>query len=150
MHEPESYSCPFCNIYQDEGFYEKEVVLESTFCICLLGLNGNEGSGPTFLVISKEHYENIYELPNDVLSDAFELAKRVSLLMRSTFDIDGTTLWQHNEPAGNQEVWHFHIHVKGRIDGDSLYKKTSYRLTDTEREQLSSMLREATTDMALR
>ena len=33
----------------------------------------------------------------------------------------GVSTRQHNEPAGNQEVWHFHLHVFPRHDGDGLY-----------------------------
>jgi histidine triad (HIT) family protein len=29
---------------------------------------------------------------------------------------------QHNEPAGNQDVWHLHVHVFPRYPGDQLYK----------------------------
>jgi len=125
MHEPDNYSCPFCKILRDSDERTREIILESMHCVCFLGLSGNEGSGPTLLVATKDHYENIYDLPGDILADAFALAKRVSLLMKSKLDIDGITLWQHNEAAGNQEVWHFHIHVKGREAGDSLYKNGS-------------------------
>lgn len=143
MNEPEKYSCPFCNIWEDKEARIKEVLMETEHCVCLLGLHGNEGSGPTFLVISKEHCENLYDIPNEILVDAFKLAKRVALLIKSAFKVDGTTIWQHNEPAGNQDVWHFHIHIKGRLDNDSLYKKTGYRLPEVERKKLSSMFREA-------
>lgn len=139
MHEPACYSCPFCNIFLDSEQRSKEILLESEHSICFLGLDGNQDSGPTFLVASKAHYENLYELPSEVLADAFELSRKVSMLIKSNFNVDGITIWQHNEPAGNQDVWHFHIHVKGRLKGDSLYKKTSYRLSELERGKLSSL-----------
>ena len=28
---------------------------------------------------------------------------------------------QHNEPAGYQDVWHYHVHVFPRYAGDELY-----------------------------
>jgi histidine triad (HIT) family protein len=28
---------------------------------------------------------------------------------------------QHNEPAGNQDAWHYHVHVFPRYAGDALY-----------------------------
>jgi histidine triad (HIT) family protein len=30
-------------------------------------------------------------------------------------------LRQHNEPAGNQDRWHYHMHVFPRYAGDDLY-----------------------------
>ncbi|WP_164744030.1 HIT domain-containing protein [Saccharospirillum alexandrii] len=83
---------------------DKEVLIETDHCVCILGLHGNEGSGPTLLVVSKAHYENLYDIPNEILVDAIELVKRVALLMRSAFKVDGTIFWQHNEPSGNQDV----------------------------------------------
>lgn len=137
MHEPSEYECPFCNIQKSEELKAKEVLLESEHSICLLDLRGNIGSGPTLLVASKAHYENLYELPDHILSDAFSLAKQVAIRMRALFDINGTTIWQHNEPSGNQDVWHFHLHVKGRVDGDALYNKTSFNLLAKEREEIA-------------
>lgn len=36
----------------------------------------------------------------------------------------GTTFRQHNEPVGDQEVLHFHLHLFPRYFGDDLYRKT--------------------------
>lgn len=36
---------------------------------------------------------------------------------------DGTSTRQHNEPAGYQDVWHLHVHVFPRYDGDRLYER---------------------------
>ena len=34
--------------------------------------------------------------------------------------IDGITVRQHNGAAGDQDVWHFRTHIKGRIKNDNL------------------------------
>ena len=39
---------------------------------------------------------------------------------------DGTSVRQHNEPAGNQDAWHYHVHVFPRYAGDSLYGTRPY------------------------
>ena len=41
--------------------------------------------------------------------------------MKETYGCDGTSLRQHNEPAGNQVIFHFHLHVFPRWEGDNLY-----------------------------
>lgn len=141
MHEPENYDCPFCRILSSASKWAEEVLFESEHSIGFLGLSGNEKSGPTVLIASKDHYENLYKLPAEVVADSFILAKKVAKAIKNEFEVDGTSIWQHNEPAGNQEVWHFHLHVKGRLEGDSLYRKTAYTLTSNEREELRSRLR---------
>ena len=141
MHEPKDYQCPFCKLLSNKELASKEIVLESPHSFCFMGLQGNVDSGPTFLIATKEHFENLYELPTEQLADAFQLAQKVAIYMKHAFEIDGTTIWQHNDPAGDQEVWHFHIHVKGRLKGDELYRKTRYPLTETARTQLIEKLK---------
>lgn len=41
--------------------------------------------------------------------------------MRASYDCDGISIRQHNEPGGDQDVWHMHIHVLPRYTGDELY-----------------------------
>lgn len=118
-----------------------EVLFESDYSIGFLGLSGHENSGLTVLVASKDHYENLYDLPPEVLTDSFMMAQQIANALKSEFGVDGTTIWQHNEPAGNQDVWHFHLHVKGRLEGDSLYRNTAYKLTSNERENIRARLR---------
>jgi len=43
---------------------------------------------------------------------------------------------QHNEPAGNQDAWHYHVHVFPRFAGDDLYHTRPYpRFVDPERRR---------------
>jgi histidine triad (HIT) family protein len=43
--------------------------------------------------------------------------------MRIAYACDGISLRQHNEPAGDQDVWHLHVHVFPRHQGDHLYER---------------------------
>ncbi|HET7638615.1 MAG TPA: HIT domain-containing protein, partial [Ktedonobacteraceae bacterium] len=72
--------------------------------------------------IPKGHFENIYDIPEDDLAEVYKVVKRASLAIRSTYDCQGTSTRQHNEPAGGQDVWHFHVHVFPRYDNDGLYQ----------------------------
>lgn len=94
------------------------------------------------LVIPIPHYENIFELP-DVLGGPIQRAVReTALAMKSAYGCDGVSTRQHNEPAGNQDVWHFHIHVFPRYKGDDL--DTEAVLADhSEMRLLAQNLREA-------
>lgn len=42
--------------------------------------------------------------------------------MKISYSCDGISTRQHNEPAGNQDVWHFHQHIFPRYDNDLLYE----------------------------
>ena len=52
----------------------------------------------------------------------------------------------YHEPAGNQDVWHFHQHVFPRYGGDDLYRSEKLRYDDDERARYANMLREALSD----
>jgi diadenosine tetraphosphate (Ap4A) HIT family hydrolase len=41
--------------------------------------------------------------------------------MKDAYRCDGVSTRQHNEPAGDQDVWHLHVHVLPRHQGDQLY-----------------------------
>jgi len=47
--------------------------------------------------------------------------------MPNLYKCDGVSTRQHNEPAGGQEVWHYHLHVFPRYEGDNLYKSSAIR-----------------------
>lgn len=143
-HEPANYQCPFCRLLASNTERDNELVLESEHAVGFFGLSGNDNSGPTLLIATREHYENIYELPSHILSDVFSLAQKASIQLKSTFSADGITLLQHNEPAGNQDVWHFHLHIKARHRGDRLYANSSYRLDRHERSEIIQKFRAQT------
>lgn len=73
------------------------------------------------LVIPKKHYENIYDIPDELLAEVYKVVKRIAIAVRSAYDCEGTSTRQHNEPSGNQDVWHLHVHVFPRYKDDNLY-----------------------------
>ncbi len=70
------------------------------------------------LIVPHRHVRDLYELPDELAQPVLSLAARVARAAKQAFNADGTTLRQHNEPAGGQEVFHFHLHVIPRFVGD--------------------------------
>ena len=64
--------------------------------------------------------------------------------MKEVYKCDGVSTRQHNEPAGDQEVWHYHFHVIPRYANDDLYikYKESHWTTAEERVPYTEKLRE--------
>ena len=80
-----------------------------------------------------EHIENLYDMPAPVGHAMFDLLQLTAIALKETYRCDGTSIRQHNEPAGNQDVWHFHIHVFPRYAGDDLYLNQRWtKLPDTK------------------
>lgn len=72
------------------------------------------------LILPKEHYENLYELPEYKAAQAFVLAKRMSIKMRQVLNCDGMNVVQNNGTSAGQTVFHFHIHLIPRYVGDDV------------------------------
>lgn len=74
------------------------------------------------LVVPNAHFENVYSIPDETIAAVYRTAKRIATAIRSAYDCDGTSIRQHNEPGGGQDVWHFHVHVFPRRIDDRLYE----------------------------
>ncbi|MBQ3546302.1 MAG: HIT family protein [Lachnospiraceae bacterium] len=74
------------------------------------------------LILPKEHYANIYELDEEIASKVFVLAKKMATAMTEAFGCDGFNILQNNNEAGGQTVFHFHMHLVPRYEGDGAIK----------------------------
>ena len=72
------------------------------------------------LILPKDHYANIYELPEEMTAKAYVLAKKIAARLTDALNCDGINILQNNgEPAG-QTVFHFHIHLIPRYQNDNV------------------------------
>jgi histidine triad (HIT) family protein len=110
--------CPFCSIAS--GKATASIVYEDAAIIAFMDLNpANVGHT---LVVPKEHWENIYEIPEKVLAEVAAVVKRVSGAVKKTVGAGGISVLQLNGRAAGQSVMHFHVHVIPRFIGDPLSK----------------------------
>lgn len=70
------------------------------------------------LVIPKEHFDNIYELPEDWCAKAFCLAQKMAKQLTEKLHCDGFNIMQNNGEIAGQTVFHFHIHLIPRYEND--------------------------------
>ena len=70
------------------------------------------------LIVPKEHYANLYELPEELAADAMCLAKKEMALMTKKLSCDGFQLVQNNGETAGQTVFHFHLHLIPRYKND--------------------------------
>ena len=104
---------PTNSIYEDDDF---NVILDA----------GPATKGHA-LIIPKEHYKNIYELPDKTAADVFKLAKKLAVKMTDKLGADGFNIVQNNNEVAGQSVFHFHMHLIPRYEGDGqhiLWKPT--------------------------
>ena len=70
------------------------------------------------LILPKEHYADLFELPEDLAEKAIVLAKNMAVNMKDRLDCDGVNIVQNNGETAGQTVFHFHIHIIPRYKDD--------------------------------
>lgn len=146
-HAPAGYVCPFCRVVSgldNPGWNEPSDVFWQTEHVTAF-INGRWWlrTPAHALVIPNQHIENIYDLTPDLAIHVYEAARQVALAFKQVYGCDGVSTRQHNEPAGYQEVFHFHLHVFPRYHGDRLYEDHhAFRTTTAdERKPYADRLR---------
>lgn len=95
------------------------------------------------LVMPRQHATNIYELPERLAGPILSTASRVARAAKTAFSADGITLRQNNDAASDQHLFHFHLHVIPRFEGDAArFNAAAPLATDSEQEQMAARLRE--------
>ena len=72
------------------------------------------------LIVPKAASRNLFDADPAVLAKVLPLVQKIALAAKQAFAADGITVWQLNEPAGGQTVFHLHYHVIPRFDGVAL------------------------------
>lgn len=153
-HAPQGYVCPFCLVAQGVAndrvlTVQSDIVAESELAIAFIAAHWRPKNAGHVLIVPRRHYENLYEVPDDVGAAVFSLTRRVAIAMKHAYRCDGISTRQHNEPAGYQDVWHFHVHLFPRYANDRLYldDSRSHLTSADERmpyaQKLRAALREA-------
>ena len=112
--EHTSEACIFCKILKREipctKIYENDKVL------AFLDI-GPVSKGHT-LVIPKEHYETIIDIPEDLLKEVIAITKKVSKAVKQGVEADGISIGQSNYKSAGQVVPHLHFHIMPRFEDD--------------------------------
>ena len=61
------------------------------------------------LILPKQHFANIYEIPDETAAKAMILGKKMATAMTKALHSDGFNLVQNNGEAAGQTVFHFRI-----------------------------------------
>ena len=97
---------PAATLYEDENF---RVILDL----------GPASKGHA-LILPKSHAANIYELSDEMAAKAMILAKKMATAMTAALKCDGFNIVQNNGECAGQTVFHFHMHLIPRYEGDGV------------------------------
>ena len=112
---------PAATLYEDEMF---RVILDL-----------NPASKGHALILPKDHAANLFELPEEVAEKALPLAKKIGGKLVKGLGADGFNVVQNNGECAGQTVFHFHMHLIPRYEGDTVsvgWKPGSLSAADRE------------------
>ncbi len=108
--------CLFCSIVAGE--VPAEIVAEDERTITFMDIS--PATAGHALVIPREHARDLYDISPIDLEACAAAAQRAALLARDRLGADGVNLLNSCQPQAWQTVFHFHIHVIPRYEGDPL------------------------------
>lgn len=140
-HNPKDYICPICLgvqgvenkdtlICQQDILYRDDVVM---IFVASYFIKGSEGH---LIIVPTAHYENMYELPDEIGAQIFSKTKEWALLMKKAYDCDGINVLQNNEPAAGQHAFHYHLHLFPRYQGDDLWSNMGEKRETAPEERM--------------
>jgi len=109
-------NCIFCHIIS--GKVPSKKVYEDDISIAILDIH--PAVPGHVLILPKEHYAILPQVPEDVVGHMFMVAKQISHAMLRAFQVKGTNIVVQNGAAADQKAPHFMIHIIPRDEGDGL------------------------------
>jgi len=129
--------CIFCKII--EGQIPSKKIHQDDKCIAVLDINpANPGH---IILLPKEHYMIMPQVPDEILSHMAKVAKALSSACLKSFKCSGTNIFIANGLIAGQKAQHFMIHIIPRTEGDELnfnLPKNQAKISDLQ--ELKKML----------
>lgn len=97
---------PSTTVYEDESF--KAI------------LDVSPAARGHVIILPKNHAPNIFELPDEDASKIMIVAKKIASALKAAYQCDGVNILQNNGEAAGQTVFHLHVHVIPRFEGDTV------------------------------
>ena len=109
-------NCIFCKIAN--GIIPSATIYENSDFKVILDVSP-ASKGHT-LILPKEHFDNIFDMDADTAGKLFSLAAAVARALKQATGCDGMNIVQNNGEIAGQTVFHFHMHLIPRYEGDSV------------------------------
>lgn len=125
--------CIFCKIVK--GDIPSATICETPDFKVILDVSpANAGHA---LIITKEHFDNIFQMDAETAGKLFSLATVVARAIKDETGCEGLNVVQNNGEVAGQTVNHFHLHLIPRFKGDDV--KVTWKQGETNSEDLAEL-----------
>lgn len=108
-------NCIFCKIVKGKAKSWKVYENESVYAF----LDIHPVNEYHTLVIPKNHYESIFDIPENELKEVMAVVKKLVTLFNSKLGIRNVQIINCSGPEAQQDVFHVHFHIVPRKKGDN-------------------------------
>ena len=130
--------CVFCKIVKGEIPSTKIYEDEDVFAF----LDIKPVNPGHTLVIPKKHFENIHDMPDEMVAKVAVAAKKIAdAILKS--GARGVNIGMNNGAHAGQVVFHAHVHVMPRYGKDSHKLWPAMKYAEGEREEIAQKIRTA-------
>jgi histidine triad (HIT) family protein len=116
-----------------------EIVYEDEETLAFLDISPNN-PGHT-LVIPKEPSRNIFEIREASWLAVMKTVRKLAPIIRDAVAAEGINIAMNNEPAADQEIFHTHVHIIPRYQGDGVLSFTKKKYTEGEMAEVAKKIR---------
>jgi len=134
MQELQKQNCIFCHIIS--GKVASKKIYEDDKVLAILDINpANPGH---ILLLVKEHYQIMPQIPDDEISYMFMVAKAISHACLKALKAQGTNIFIANGALAGQKASHFMLHIipRANVDGIKIFDLPEKDISDDVSEQI--------------
>jgi len=138
LQELQKQNCIFCHIIS--GKVASKKIYEDDKVLAILDINpANPGH---ILLLTKEHYQIMPQIPDDEISHIFMVAKAISHACLKALKVHGTNIFIANGTLAGQKASHFMLHIIPRMntDGIKIFDLSEKDIPDDISEQIRAGL----------
>lgn len=129
--------CIFCKIANGE-ILARTIYEDELFRVILDLSPATRGHA---LILPKDHFQDLYDLGSKEAAALMLVAQKVSKNMKEILGMDGLNLVQNNGEIAGQTMFHFHLHLIPRYEGDGNQEKLAWNHMDITQEELDELYR---------
>lgn len=129
--------CIFCKIIAKQ--IPADIIHEDEHALAFLDIKPTN-PGHT-LVVPKNHARNIFDIKEADWLSIMRMARLLAPTIRSAVAAEGLNMHVNNEPAAGQVVFHSHIHLIPRFEGDGYELWHGSEMNEEDRRRILEKIR---------
>lgn len=136
LKEFQKQQCIFCQIIA--GKVPSKKIYSDDRCLAVLDIN--PAAPGHILLLPKEHYAIMPQIPDEEIGHMFTVAKALSQVVLKKLKAEGTNIFVANGMVAGQKAQHFMIHIIPRREGDGILEISEHLVEEMIREKLSEAI----------